>query len=244
MFERFNSILKENLYTVSLLLSFILLLVLLYFTFNGAFEENVIFTSYEVGNKGRLFENGTNDYVMLTDFESKGAFIAGRKIHVSIDFVANRKADEFRKSELLVVLPGSTEFPLPRGLNRVTEAYVKLNFINETFAHGEEDIVYLMPELNLESAVVPFKTNGQYTYNLLINNVPQTPDSFIRTNPFLHVAPLETELQEQSGNLILMLTFVALYLSIVQIVISISSMKKENRLSQHQKIGLPLKNKK
>lgn len=215
-YHRFMAFLRENSYAASL----VVLLVLSYFTYNGLFEETVEFTSYEVGNKGILFENGTNDYIMFVDFESKGAFIAGRKIHVSIDFIANRKADEFRKSELLVILPGSMKYPISKGIDRVTDAYVKLNFINETFAHGEEDIVYLMPELNSEAALVPFKMNGKYTYNLVIDKAPQTPNKFTRTNTFLYIAPLETELQLKNNNLILMLTFIALYLSIVQIVIS------------------------
>ena len=64
-----------------LLLAILFIVVLISFlTYNGIFEETVEYLSYEVGNVGTpLFTNGTNDYVMLVNFKSKGAFIAGRK---------------------------------------------------------------------------------------------------------------------------------------------------------------------
>lgn len=195
---------------------------------NGIFEETVGHTSYEVGNIGTpLFADGTNDYVMFVNLEAKGAFIAGRKVHVSIDFIANRKADKFRESKLMVVFPGASEYPIPKGYERVVDAYVELNFVNESFAHGEKDIIYFMPELNAEPAVIPFKTNGKYSYNLLIDMAPQTADKFTRTNAFLYLAPLETRLQLKNNNLILILTFFAIYLAIVQIVISIQKRGKQ-----------------
>ena len=89
-----------------------------------------------------------------------------------------------------------------------------------------------MPELNSEAIVVPFKTNGKYTYNLAIDNAPQTPNKFTRTNTFLYIAPLETDLQLKNNNLILMLTFVAIYLTIVQIIIST---KKDSGSTEHQR---------
>jgi len=207
---------------------FIVVLVMSFLTYNGIFEETVEYLSYEVGNVGTpLFTNGTNDYVMLVNFKSKGAFIAGRKIHVSIDFIANRKVDKLRESKLIVVFPGALEYPIPKGYERVAEAYVELNFVNESFAKGKKDIIYFMPESTAESAVIPFKTNGKYSYNLLIDMVPQTADKFTRTNAFLYLAPLETRLQLKNNNLILILTFFAIYLAIVQIVISIQKREKQ-----------------
>jgi hypothetical protein len=57
--------------------------------------------------------------------------------------------------------------------------------------------------------------------------VPQTADKFTRTNAFLYLAPLETRLQLKNNNLILILTFFAIYLAIVQIVISIQKREKQ-----------------
>jgi hypothetical protein len=148
---------------------------------------------------------------MWVNFESKGVFIAGRKIHVSIDFQAN--TNKLKESQLSVVFPGAVEYPILKGqlsFEKVSSPTIELKFFNESSAHGEKDIVYSMQE---------------QTYTLIINGVIQTPDKFLRVNPTLDLAPPETRLQLKNNSLILILTYFILYFSIVQIVISIKNKK-------------------
>lgn len=221
--HKINVFLKENRFKVSVtLFSLIVFSVLFYFIYyEGLFEEKVEFFSYELGNKNTNY-SFPSEYLMFVNFSSNGAFVAGRKIHVSIDFLLTSiSPPEFRDSELKVVFPGGLPYPIPEGLERMNEAEVMLHFTDERSAHGEKDIVYLMPELPVrESPVLPFQTNGRYSYNLLIDGNPQILDKINRGNTFLYIAPLETELQLKNNNLILILTLFAVYLTILQIFIS------------------------
>jgi hypothetical protein len=195
-------------------------------TYFGLLEERVKYLSYEIGTVDTsVFEAATNDYVMFVNFKSKGAFIAGREIDVSIDFKALQKVEKFKNRDLRVVFPGALPYPIPKDISKIAEAHVELSFVDDDSAHGEKTIIYQMPELAAQPALIPFKTEGKYTYNLLINMRPQTMDKFLRTNAFLYVAPLETKLQVKNNNLILILTYFAIYLAIVQIVISIQKRK-------------------
>lgn len=205
-----------------MLFSLAIFCALFYFIYyEGVLEDNVEFFSYELGNKNTNYSFPC-DYLMFINFESKGAFIAGRKIHVSIDFLLTSiSPPEFRASELKVVFPGGLPYPLPERDFRMNDAEVNLDFTDERSAHGDGEIVYLMPELPVrESPLLPFQTNGKYSYNLIINGIPQTSDKINRGNAFLYIAPLETELQLKNNNLILILTLFAMYLTILQIYIS------------------------
>lgn len=209
-----------------LLAIFLVVILISFLTYKGIFEEKVQWLSSEFGDiEYPVFMGDTTDYTMHVTFESKGAFIAGRKIHVSIDFIANRKVDKFRKSELVVAFPGALEYPMQKGMKGISETHIKLNFVNGALAYGKKDIVYFMPEFHGKTMKI-YHPSGMYTYHLLIDKVPQRDSQFKRTNAFLYLAPLETKLQLENNNLILALTFFAIYLAIAQFVLSISKRGK------------------
>lgn len=231
LFKKFSTVISQNKLHLFLLFLFFPFLILSILTYEGLiFEEKVEYVSYEIGKlqssiQGHGYDE--RDYDMFVYFESKGTFIVGRKIHVSVDLIPNRNLTEFEKSELKLAFPGSMDFPIPKyKRSRVLLTYLYLNFNNDSVAHGEKDIVYFMPELSGESSVIPVKTNGKYSYNLFVNGIPQTTDRIYRFNPVLYLAPMETELQLKNNRLILVLTFFVVYLTIVQIVISLYGKKK------------------
>jgi len=221
-----NSVLVGS--SIAVVVLFILALI-------GAFEKTVEYSSYEFGNIGNVSPSpGDSDYELLVTFQSKGAFIADRKIHISVDFQAIRKIEELKISELAVVFPGSSPYPLfkglptyfPQGLARVVDGNVNLQFYsqslgNQSRAHGEADIIYVMPQMAERSAGLPYDTNGGYSYNLWVNGAPQQADRILRRNDIIYVAPLETSLQLKSNNLFIALAIVAAYLAVVQIVVSL-----------------------
>lgn len=213
---------KKAYHAILVIALFVGVLVLSYCTyFLGLFEGIVKYSSFEIGNMDTsLFEYGSNDYTLIVDWESKGAFVAGRKIHISIDFRANQKIDEFRQSELFVIFPGASQFPVPQGFDRILDAHVDLELTDDASAHAEADIIYFMPEPNLEAAMVPWETNGKYTYNLVIDMKPQTSDQLVRKNACLYLAPLETELQLKNNRIVLVLTFFAIYFAIVSVTLT------------------------
>jgi hypothetical protein len=178
----------------------------------------------------------TQDYAMDINFESKGAFMAGREIKVSINLRA--VTNKIRNSELIVVFPGASDYPIQEGDGMFNDASITLKFFNESYAHGEKNIIYLMPEFYKESVmifkrenakssqVLPAVSNNKYTYALITNGSQQKEANFIRKNGFLYLAPLETSLQLKNNNLIVFLTFVAIYLAVLQVYISMH--KREN----------------
>jgi hypothetical protein len=220
----------------------ILLIVLPYYLifYEGYFEKKVEYRSYEGGSIDSPISydiiTKTNspinqDYSMFINFESKGAFIAGREIKVSIDFLA--VTSRINNSELIVVFPGALDYPIQKGNGLWNDASVTLRFVNESFAHGEKNIIYLMPEFYNESVIVFKRDNAKgsqilpaglidkYTYTLIINGTQQKENNFIRKNGFVYLSPLETSLQLDNNNLIVFLTFVAIYLAVLQVFLSI-----------------------
>jgi hypothetical protein len=224
-----------------------------YFTYYGLFEPEVKYSSAEMGNLYSEFMGpGDHDYILEVQYVSKGAFVAGRKIDVSADLrITNRLAgnstamQELANATFMVIFPGSTPYSLPEELpdspisadipsSSSLEANIPLHLDNRTSAHGNTELVYFMPELNQEPAVRPFVTNGKYTYALLVlDNVKgqilsiQTGDKMIRRNAFLFIAPLETTLTLKNNNLILVLTFVAIYVAIVPVAIELQRMRRK-----------------
>jgi len=189
---------KIDKYTLILIILLIAISVLSYLTyFEGVFEGKSKYLSYEAGNIDTpLSQSPPNDYYMWTNFESRGVFITGRKIHVSIDFQAN--TDKSKESQIFVVFPGAIEYPLPEGrfsFEKIASPSIELNFVNDSFAHGEKDIVYLTQEQVSESSISPIKTDRGYTYALRINNKWQNSDNSVRLNPILYLAPSEIGLQ-------------------------------------------------
>lgn len=243
--ESSNQHSNRSLYIV-LLVAAIAIATLSYYTYNGLFEPTVKYSSVEMGN---LYSNfmgpGDDDYTLYVKYSSRGAFIAGRKINVSVDLaITDRLAGnstamkELENATFMILFPGSTPYSLPKGLPASSisadvpsssdlDGVVELHLDNKSYAHGETELVYFMPESNGEPAVAPFVTNGKYTYTLLIANDKghilhfQNSDKMSRRNSFLFIAPLETALTLTNGNLILILTFVAIYVAIIQIAIEL-----------------------
>jgi hypothetical protein len=213
-----------------------------YFIFYAdSFEKKVEYRSDESGSIDSPFSydiitktnNPINqDYSMFVNFESNGAFIAGREIKVSIDLLA--LTSRISNSELIVVFPGALDYPIQEGNGIWNDASVTLKFVNESFAHGEKNIIYLMPEFYNQSVIVFKRDNAKssqilpaglydkYTYSLIINGTQQKESNFIRKNGFVYISPLETSLQLDTNNFIVFLTFVAIYLAVLQVFISIS----------------------
>lgn len=216
-----------------LIFLFLIVLFLSYETYYGRiFEEKVEYTSYAIGKLSSSdkpsFGFDERDYELVVSFESKGAFIVGREIHVSVDLKPIRNIDYFKKSELKVVFPGSIEFPIQiEKKKRSSLTEIALTFYNDSVAHGEKDIVYLMPEFNGES--VTFLNSDKPSYNLFIDRYPQTPDKILRFNPFLYLAPMETELELKNNRLTLILTYFIVYLTIVQILLSLPNIKNDEK---------------
>lgn len=200
---------------VILAIIFICVSLLSYYTYTGLFEESIGYTSYEIGNfHSDLLEdepdpNIWNDYAMWVKYESNGAFIAGKKIHISIDLSFTNRVNtaNLKGSMIKVIFPQSYPYPPPEGKETIVDGSVDLDFIDDTHAYGEGDIVYLTPE--------------RYSYTLMLQkgDDPYPASVLTRTKDSPYLAPLETALQIKNNNLILILTFFAVYLAIVQVVI-------------------------
>jgi len=237
---------------ISLSVIFIALVILSYYTYYGLFDPVVKYSSFEMGNLYSEFMGpGDHDYILNVKYTSKGAFVAGRKIDVSVDLLITKRLagnltamKELANATFVVIFPGATPYSLPKELptspisadipsSSDLDAAVELHLDNKTSAHGETELVYFMPELNSEPAIAPFKTNGIYTYNLFITDDAghlldlQTSAKLIRRNAFLFIAPLETTLTLRNSNLILILTFAAIYVAIVPIAIELQRMRRK-----------------
>lgn len=197
-------------------------------------EDPVFHYSSEAGNLDYTFNVESsgikNDYVMFVNYESKGAFMGGREIRVSIDLWAVNNIDRLRNSQLVVVFPGALNVPIPDN-TQWSDASIELKFINESSTHalGKGKIIYYMPEYN--ESVIVFKSGGtmyqilpaisnepKYTYYLIIEGNIQKPENVIIKNRFLSIAPLETYLQLKINNWIIFLTIIAAFLALTEIV--------------------------
>jgi hypothetical protein len=197
----------------------VILSILLWF---DVFEGTAQYSFYEFGNINAAgAAPGNSDYEMSVNLSTKGVFVAGRKIDVSIELKAMRMADELKQTEFLVTFPGSTPFPIPKGLPeglaKVLSGGVTLNWSsNESSAHGEGAILYQTPQMSGVSVIAPFASPGQYTYNLMIGYTTQTADRFIRFGSYIYIAPPEIRLQERDNKFILILTVWAVYFALAQ----------------------------
>jgi len=68
---------------------------------------------------------------------------------------------------------------------------------------------------------LPADFDNKYTYTFIINGTQQKETNFIRKNGFLYLSPLETSLQLKNNNLIVFLTFAAIYFAVLQVFLSI-----------------------
>lgn len=229
-------------FLIHIILVIFLILLPFYLIFSiGFFEKKVDYQSFEAGSietpisYEKIIRSDipiNQDYTMFINFESKGAFMAGREIEVSIDFRAF--TNKINNPELIVVFPGAFDYPIQDSYNRWDDASITLKFINESYAHGEKNIIYLLPEYYKQpvimfrrdnaksSQILPAASNDKPTYALIINGSQQKDTNFIRKNGFLYLAPLETSLQLENNNLIVFLTFVAIYLAVLQVYLSLS----------------------
>ncbi len=194
-------------------------------------EDSVFHFSSESGKINNIYilntigPGVTGDYGMYVNYESKGAFMAGREIRVSINFMALNNT--LYNSRLVVVFPGALNVPIQTDMPW-SDASIELKFINESTAVGEGKIIYYMPEYN--ESVLVFKNGDwyealpaiykepKYTYYLIINETLQKPENVIIKNRFLSIAPLETYLQLKINNWLIFLTFIAVYLALTQIM--------------------------
>lgn len=203
----------------------------------GVFEDRVFHFSAELGNKGVPFSkdiffktNESNDYSMFVTYESKGSFMAGREIEVSIQFKSNHINKINSSNNLVVVFPGSINYPIPETpMEKSSDGYVKLEFINEDVAYGNGSIIYYTPEYYKQSTIIfkpgnnnfriadALSNDPKYTYEFYIEGIEQLPEYAIRKNRFLFIAPLETYLQLKTNNMIIFLTIFATIVGIIQI---------------------------
>lgn len=190
-------------------------------TYFGCFESNVKRKTYEIGNiNERLFANGSNDYVIFVEYSSKGAFIAGRKINVDIELrVANAKISKFKGKRVRIVFPGAEFFnEKDRSPLGIEDASIELKFTENMDGHkatGNIKLKYMSTGLFDEPVIIPFDTNGKFTYAVLIDEKPLHISSFVRRNKFIEIASLETQLQLKLTNLGIILSYYALYISLV-----------------------------
>jgi hypothetical protein len=222
-------------------------LIFLFFLFAGFYylifqehklEDHVSHYSFEAGNIDSPYTYETvmtskglkNDYSMFVNYESTGAFMAGREISVSLDFIALNKTDRLHNSNIWVVFPGALIVPITNQ-NQRNDATIELKFINGSSNHaiGKDKIIYYMPDYYNESVIFLGRDNKslilpaisddpRYTYFLIINGVPQKPDHVIIKNRYLSIAPLETYLQLKINNWIIFLTIIAASLTLIQIM--------------------------
>ncbi len=100
-------------------------------------------------------------------YESKGAFIAGREIHVSVDLTLQHDIEKFNKSKYKLGFPQAFSFPISEDEKATNIVYLDINFINNSFAHGEKDIIYLTHEYFVNNE--PFRIYNPYSVPFLGN---------------------------------------------------------------------------
>lgn len=198
-----------------------------WFIIHGGLEPTETIVSWDVGDFGQPRSLSTvgkpGDYYLWVTFSSRGAFVAGRPIHVEAEIELQRPGPNQR--ELSVIFPGASPLKVretsegltgERLLNAV-EASINLSWESSMRATGSTDLVYMAPKTISKSPLSCFcPTEGHYTYGLMAGRKLQTPDMFQRTNAVLFIAPLETKIVPTTNNLLILLSFWGIYLAIIQ----------------------------
>ena len=172
-----------------------------YSSYKGKYIPTVVYPNFQPNP-----DNPPIKWISKVCYKSKGAFIAGEKINVNIEFkiVNNSFYEKVKNKKITYLFWNSFKYPL-----NITASFPEgggcSKIIDDKVVKMNCDIVYNMP--------------GEYGYKILFDE-PSIPG--YSNNHIIDIAPLETGLQLHNSNLILCLTYVAILLSSLGILTAIS----------------------
>lgn len=212
-----NSILSitASLKKINKIQGLLILLIIATLTFGTQYFFQAQFSNFNdevtFGIYGFVQNERETDYQLWIDYTSKGAFMAGEKIHINAKLYLNN--DSLNNSNFIVTFPNSLPEPIVKDNFPFPVSQIDLKFIDEKNATGSVDIIYPM--------------SGEYTHNIIV--IPSSTKNInYLGNPIISIAPSETRLQIQNNDRMLRqtysmlgLTYFILSFMLLQILLSI-----------------------